>query len=230
MHPFVSVITPTKDRREFIPTLLTLFRAQSWPEDRLELVVLDDGRDKVGDLLQGDPRIRYDTLDTRAPIGTKRNQLCELARGEIIVHMDDDDYHPPDRVARAVELLQSSGADVVGKSEIAFYDVETGRIHQTPSIGKKHASAGTMSYHRAYWEAHRFAPDPHTEERQFLQNFVAKLAQFPCEPWEVLLCIRHGDNVLPKNTAMPTLPLKIADVVRDPDLCAFYASLEIDDW
>ena len=228
MPPLVSVITPTKDRRPFIPQLLRVFDSQDWPH--LELVILDDGRDPVGDLVSGHPRVRYETLSPRAPIGTKRNLLCELAKGEFIVHIDDDDFHPADRVSRAVARLEESGADVVGSSRYAFYDIESGGIHVTPTIGKKHAAAGTMAYRRSYWEAHRWAPDPHTEERQFLQNFVAKLAQLEAEPWEIMLAISHGENTLPKNTSMPKAPVTLEQIIADPVMRDFYDTLETDDW
>ncbi len=231
MLPFVSVLTPTKDRREFIPQLLRLYAAQTWPADRRELVLLDDGRDRVGDLLPADdPHIRYATLDERTPLGTKRNKLCELARGEFIVHMDDDDYYAPHRIERAVAALEASGADVVGKTELAFYDLATRLIHQTPPIGKKHATAGSMAYRRTYWEAHPWAADPHTEERQFLANFAAHLVQLDMPAHEVVLCISHGNNTLPKNPAMPRLPLELEDVIADPELRRFYDDLDLDDW
>jgi glycosyltransferase involved in cell wall biosynthesis len=229
MIPLVSVLCPTRDRRAFLPQFLRCYRAQTWPADRMELIVVDDGRDRVGDLLDA-PDIRYEALDTRVPLGTKRNRLAELARGDIFINMDDDDWHPPDRVARSVALLQETGASVVGKSEMAFYDCATGRLHQTPRIGDKHATAGSMAFLRAWWEQHRWAPDPHTEERQFLANFTAKLAQFPCPAWEVVLCIAHGNNTLPKNTGMPRLPLKLEDVVPDEAARAFYRGCGEEDW
>jgi glycosyltransferase involved in cell wall biosynthesis len=231
MLPLVSVLTPTRDRRAFLPQLLRYFNSQSYPADRLELIVVDDGRDRIDDLLPlHDPRVRYEHLDVRIPLGTKRNRLVELSRGDILVHMDDDDYYPPDRVERAVRTLQSTGAEVVGKSEIAFWDAESGGIHLYPKVGPKHVSAGTMAYPRAYWDKQKFAPDAHTEERQFLNNFTAKVAQLACEPWEVLLCISHGGNALPKNTGLPKLPLTLADIIPDPEVRAFYAQLDLDAW
>ncbi len=231
MVPFVSVLCPTRDRRAFIPNLLRCFRHQAWPADRIELIVLDDGRDSVADLLDGvDPQIHYHRLDVVSPIGTKRNRLCELAQGEILVNLDDDDWSPPDRIARSVALLDERGVDVVGCSELAFYNVATDRIHQYPKVGPKHATAGSMAFRRAWWDRKKWAPDPHTEERQFLDNFTAKLAQFPCEPWRIVLAIAHGGNVLPKNTGMPALPIRLEDAVSDAEAVAFYRGFAEDDW
>lgn len=229
MEPFVSVLCPTRDRRTFIPNLLAVYRSFDWPRDRIELIVVDDGADKVADLLSA-PDIRYEALSTRVPLGTKRNRLCELAQGEILLNLDDDDWSPPDRVRRSVDLLFSTGADVVGKSEMAFYDVETDTLHQLPKIGDKHATAGSMAFHKRWWERKKWAPDPHTEERQFLDNFTAKLAQFPCPAWQVVLAIAHGGNVLPKNRAMPKLAWSLEEVVTDPEAVARYRSLPKDDW
>lgn len=233
-RPRVSLLTPTRDRRRFLPWLVAAVRRQDWPADRLELVVVDDGRDRVDDVFDGldlgGVHVVYEHLGTRVPLGTKRNRTAELATGEILVHLDDDDWYPADRVAKAVAHLRETGAEVVGTSPLAFWDAGTRAIHRIPKIGDKHACAGTMAYTKAYWEAHRFAPDPHTEERQFLQNFAAKLKQLPGEPWETVLCISHGENTLPKNTNMPVAPVALADVVTDAAQRAFYESLELDDW
>jgi glycosyltransferase involved in cell wall biosynthesis len=231
MTPRISVLCPTRDRRPFIPNLLRCFRHQRWPADAIELIVVDDGRDPVGDLFTGlGDHVVYEHLPERVPLGTKRNRLCELARGEILVNLDDDDWSPPDRVSRSVELLTQTGVDVVGCSELAFYDVATDTIHQQPKIGPKHATAGSMAFRRSWWTTRRWAPDPHTEERQFLNNFTAKLAQFGCEPWRVVLAIAHGGNVLPKNRSMPTLPIRLEDVVDDAEAAAFYRGLGAEDW
>ena len=106
MLPFVSVVTPTRNRRGFVPMLLRLFRAQTWPADRLELVLADDGDDPVGDLVADDPRVQYVRSRRRLTIGAKRNLCASVARGEILVHMDDDDWYPADRVS-AIQYVEA---------------------------------------------------------------------------------------------------------------------------
>ena len=45
---------------------------------------------------------------------------------DILVHLDDDDYSHPNRIAEQVVLLQSSGADCVGYREMLFWQNRSG--------------------------------------------------------------------------------------------------------
>ena len=49
--PFVSCLTPTYERRRFLPYLLDIFRRQTYPVDRRELVILDDSKESNQDLI-----------------------------------------------------------------------------------------------------------------------------------------------------------------------------------
>ena len=96
-QPFVSVITPTYNRRRFIPALIKCYESQDYPKDRMEWIILDDGQETVEDffneLKERIPNIRYIYLEDKLLIGGKRNILNQEAKGEIIVAMDDDDFY-----------------------------------------------------------------------------------------------------------------------------------------
>ena len=62
-YPFVSVCTPTFNRRPFIPGMLKCFNLQSYPKDRMEWIIVDDGTDKVGDLVEDHPNVKYFSYD-----------------------------------------------------------------------------------------------------------------------------------------------------------------------
>ena len=103
----VSVITPTYNRRQFIPTLIKIYANQTFSKEKMEWIIIDDGIDKVEDLFQAAniPNIRYIALEDKLRIGAKRNRLNEEARAPIIIAMDDDDYYPPDRIQTVVDTF-----------------------------------------------------------------------------------------------------------------------------
>ena len=71
--PFVSVLTPTYNRRRFIPSLIECFKNQIYPMNRIEWIILDDG-DEVEDLFltSGINNIRYYHEDVKLNFGTSR--------------------------------------------------------------------------------------------------------------------------------------------------------------
>ena len=119
-EPLVSCIMPTSNRRVFVAQAVRCLLRQDYPS--LELIVVDDGADAVGDCLPDDPRIRYIRLDRRLSVGAKRNLACSHARGEIIVHWDDDDWYPPWRVQAQVRALTERNADICGSSRVFYYE------------------------------------------------------------------------------------------------------------
>ena len=94
---------PTADRRTFVPWAIEYFLRQDYP--RKELVILDDGEHSVRDLVPSRPDVRYYREEHPQILGDKRNRLCELARGEIIAHWDDDDWQAAQRLTYQVHSL-----------------------------------------------------------------------------------------------------------------------------
>jgi O-antigen biosynthesis protein len=119
-RPLVSCVMPTFDRREFIPQSVSYFLRQDYPAK--ELIIVDDSPQPVGDLLPADPRILYHRLEGRTVLGAKRNLACDLARGSIIAHWDDDDWSSRDRVSVQVAALTDGDADVCGTGSLLYYD------------------------------------------------------------------------------------------------------------
>ena len=57
--PFVSVCTPTYNRRKFIPYLIKSFQEQTYPKQLMEWIVIDDGEDSVEDLFKDVENVKY---------------------------------------------------------------------------------------------------------------------------------------------------------------------------
>ncbi|HEX6096505.1 MAG TPA: glycosyltransferase [Thermoanaerobaculia bacterium] len=198
-EPLVSCIMPTFDRRAFVPDAVRWFLGQDYPN--LELIVVDDGTDPVADLLPDDPRIVYVRLTERKSVGAKRNLACERARGEFIVHWDDDDWYPPSRVRTQIEALRQNGGDVCGSSVVYYHDRENGRAYRYRYSGSPVAwvAGNTLAYRREAWARTRFADMQIGEDSQFVWRFPAQRVIDLRDP-SICVGTVHARNVSPKDT------------------------------
>src|SRR5687768_2937864 len=110
--PLVSCIMPTRDRRHFVGQAVKYFERQTYPHK--ELVVVDDGADSVADFVGQGPAIKYLRFERPQSIGAKRNLAIGAARGTIVMHWDDDDWHGENRIAHQIQPLCAGAAGVSG--------------------------------------------------------------------------------------------------------------------
>ena len=170
--PFVSVCTPTYNRRQFIPQLIKCFQNQNYPKQLMEWIVVDDGDDSVEDLFKGVECVKYFRVNEKMKLGRKRNFMHEKTKGEIIVYMDDDDYYPPDRVNHAVNRLRAvPRAMAAGSSIVYIYFNDLDKIYQFGPYGPMHATAGTFAFRRKLLQETRYDDNAEiAEEKAFLKN------------------------------------------------------------
>jgi glycosyltransferase involved in cell wall biosynthesis len=166
--PLVTCITPTCDRLNFVPHAVRCFLRQDYPS--LELVIVDDGAETVAPLLPGDSRVRLIRLLEKKNIGAKRNIACAAARGEFIIHWDDDDWYPPDRVTRQIEALREGHADICGTSTLFYHDARSARAwrYSYKGSGRAWVAGNTLAYRRSCWTAHPFAEIQVGEDSRFV--------------------------------------------------------------
>ena len=218
--PFVSVCTPTYNRRPFIPTMLECFRNQTYPKDRMEWIIVDDGTDKINDLIKGAdiPQIRYYELPEKITLGAKRNLLHEKSRGSIIVYMDDDDYYPTERVAHAVEVLSANKTALcAGSSELYLYFKHIHKMYQFGPYGPTHATAGTFAFKRELLAQTRYNDSAClAEEREFLKEYTIPFVQL--DPLKTILVFSHAHNTFDKRRLLSdtnTMYVKESDKTVD---------------
>jgi glycosyltransferase involved in cell wall biosynthesis len=190
---------PTLNRRSFIPTAIRCFLAQTYPN--LELLIVDDGSEHIRDLLPEDPRIRYLRVPGKNTIGAKRNMACAEARGEFILHWDDDDWYPPERASRQVEALRAHPeAAVCGSSTLYFYAPGTNRAFRYRCSGPSGAPwMGALAYPKRTWESRSFEPVQIAEDVKFLARIPAA-ARIDLEDPALSVATIHDANTSPKQT------------------------------
>ena len=121
VKPLVSVITPTWDRHDWLLNrCIPSVQAQTYPH--IEHIVLSDGPDPVlmahfAELKQAilDPQIVYHQTGYHDPAphwaGPLRRQAIELAQGELIAYLDDDDRFYPKHCDRLAAMFEDPDVD-----------------------------------------------------------------------------------------------------------------------
>ncbi|MEJ5044845.1 glycosyltransferase family 2 protein [Pantoea nemavictus] len=232
--PFISVVTPTWNRRAFLPYLLYMFQYQDYPADRRELVILDDSAESSAELVATLTRyaphpelIRYYHLSERLTIGAKRNRVNELARGEYIVCMDDDDFYRPDKLSYTINEMRRHNALFAGCHVIPIWYSHVNRIFMSSDQGKRNVLNGTFAYHRNFLKKHRY-DDSATlgEEQGFTHNFTAPVLLL--DPWRSILCVSHSSNTFDKDFVLGSCEaqhITLDEAVPDAFVRKFYQRL-----
>jgi len=93
--PFVSVIIPTFNRCQYLSTALESVQRQSYPPEKYEIIVVDNGSDDntrqvvEASTQKGTKEIRY-VYDDRHGLHIGRHKGAEIAQGDILLYTDDD--------------------------------------------------------------------------------------------------------------------------------------------
>jgi len=164
----------------------------------------------------------------RLVIGQLRNRANSYAcSGEgfgvpdILMHLDSDDRSHPNRIAEQVALLQSSGADVVGYSELLFWRepwlnmVQMPEGYSKPVSGNlkgeawlyrdltgKHPPGSSLAFWRRTWEHKPFQATSHGEDRSFVAGLkVASISSVDHTGPEMRNAPRMVCRIHPGNTS-----------------------------
>lgn len=111
----ISVIIPTFNRFEPLDAALGSVAAQS-ARNRIEVIVVNDGGPSVAPVVrarEGELSVRLVELERRVGPGAARNVGIQLAAGDYLAFLDDDDLFLPDHLAAGCKLLESADADLV---------------------------------------------------------------------------------------------------------------------
>jgi glycosyltransferase involved in cell wall biosynthesis len=230
--PRVSICTPTFNRRPFFKGLIASVLAQKYPKELIEWIIVDDGTDKIGDLVSHIPFVKYIQVEERMTLGKKRNfmhQQCSFKEETaIIVYMDDDDYYPPERISHSVDRLIHSNALCSGASELYIWFNTLNKMYKFGPYGPNHATAGTFAFKRKLLESSEYEDSAIlAEEKFFLKNYTVPFIQL--DPLKTILVFSHEQNTFdkrrlidPNNPYCKESALKVNHFVKSDEMRNFY--------
>lgn len=228
--PKVSVCTPTFNRRPFIPVVIECFNHQTYPKDKIEWIIIDDGTDKIEDMVTHIPQVKYFYYPEKLTLGKKRNLMHEKTTGEIIIYMDDDDYYPPERISHAVETLQNNPTALcAGSSEMYIYFKHIQKMYQFGPYKENHSTAATFAFRRELLQQTRYDDAAClAEEKHFLKNYTIPFVQL--NPLKSILVFSHNHNSFDKKMLLDVPPSKyvkvsdkqVTDFIKEQSVLDFF--------
>ncbi len=212
--PDVSIVCVTRDRRVFMPILKYCYMIQSYPEEKLELVIVDDGDDPIEDTLFGVPNVTYVKLDEKKTIGEKRDIGVEKAMYDVIAFMDDDDVYPNNSILeRVAMMLKLPAKECAFCSVIPCYDiVKYCSFMNAPPLNlpmSQRVSEASLIFTRKFWEERKFGDVQIAEGDAFIRDREHMCREL--SPQEVIVSLIH-----PKNTSSRKVP-----EFKEPNGCHF---------
>ena len=127
-RPMCSVIVPTYNRPEQLVACLRALARQTYPRERTEVIVVDDGSDEPPEAVVASMQHILDvTLVSQENSGpaTARNTGAGNARGALLAFTDDDCMPAPDWLGTLVDTAERNEGCLIGGCTV-------NRLHDNP--------------------------------------------------------------------------------------------------
>ena len=208
--PKVTLVTLTHNRKHLFKLAVYNYKTSTYLKDKLEWLIYDTSNDneKVEDFLPPKEEreklnISYYHDNVLKSIGESRAKACELAKNEIIVFMDDDDYYFPESIETRVNSLINSGKQIVGVRILASLSINKVISYiNTPGLYSSiqtSVSPATLCFYKSILsEQVKFTDENINECEEIFKNI--DLNQFKEISWEnVIVSLSHKNNTTNRN-------------------------------
>lgn len=195
--PMISVITLTRDRRPFMPLAKYCMVSQTYPEDKIEWVVVDDGIDQIKDQISDLKNVKYVLVDEPMSIGAKRNLAVESASHDILVMLDDDDVYPNNSlISRVAYMLAEPRKECLFSTVIPCYNIHEKKSFMNVPPMKlpmcERVSEATLCFTRNFWKERGFPDQQIAEGGAFVRGREHMCREL--SPQDVIVSLVHKKN------------------------------------
>ncbi len=113
--PFVSVIIPTYNRKDFLGRTLASLAQQAYPADLFEVIVVDDGStDDIGEIAKKAYPFTFKYIrQSNQGVTCARNHGAKVCQGNILVFLDDDIVLAPQSLNALTNAIQQRKNTIV---------------------------------------------------------------------------------------------------------------------
>ncbi len=191
--PKITIITPTRNRRNFFELSLYNFKNFNYPNELLEWIIInDEDADDIIDIIPQEDNIKYIKFNSKdKTIAEKRNYGCSIATGEYIVHMDDDDIYFKDSILTRIKTLITNNRECIGVSKfLCLYGKNTFTVNNISGP----LCESSLMYSKKFWIERNYENKlKQGEGILFISQRENKCIQIPW--YFVFIALTHTDNI-----------------------------------
>ena len=132
--PSISILTPTFNRKKFLPLMIHNIYHFKYPKEKIEWNILESNDNSLKDYekLFNDKseitdleeklgiKIKYEYIDYEMSIGKKRNWLSNNSSHGYLINMDDDDLYLPSYLNHSIDILMNTNKEITGCLDMLF--------------------------------------------------------------------------------------------------------------
>jgi glycosyltransferase involved in cell wall biosynthesis len=204
-YPMISILTPTYNRSKFLPLYVYNLVSQSYPHNKLEVCIYDDGEEpfcKVQELreLIYPMKLVYHYNRVKKTIGEKRNYLVKkLASSKICIMIDDDDIYLNDYIKNSYETLRDNKAGLVGSNGMIFtYPKDSFKMTGIKCKEIFQIHEATMCFSKKYFNSMGgFSKSSQGEGGKFILDRKNGIVETDIR--DCMICVAHDGNTVDKN-------------------------------
>jgi glycosyltransferase involved in cell wall biosynthesis len=219
-YPNVSILTPTFNRRKFLPLMIYNINGFLYNKKQLEWFIVDDGKEPLftEETLQETKqkiypvKLNYEYISTKKEIGEKRNYLVKHATYKTLIMMDDDDIYFPSYIKTSIDTMKKHNVKFVGSPQMLFiYPKWNWGMAMINCPAKRQCHEATMCFTKKYFNSmgRGFQANSRGEGAKmidFNENNV-----ITTDITECMVCVCHNNNTLSKDMfAKHKIPAKLS--------------------
>lgn len=205
----ITVITPTYKRHQYLKNAIESVLAQTYTD--FEYIIVDDNpsdseeRKLTEEVMRGftDARIHYVQNKKNLGGAGSRNVAIEIAKGDYIAFLDDDDVYLPNRLKVQVEAMEKNGWDVSVMDGATFL-YETGA-----PVSERHQHLWEGMTNDDLIRSHLMYHISGTNSFMFKTDFIRKIGGFDIVPsCQEYILMQKALDATPKFGYLPVTLIK----------------------
>ena len=249
MSEKISVVTILHGEKEFIPLIQHNFKNFLNHENHtnysqeLELVVVDDGKENLGEFFSdienciylhlskeeiskfmdqieegyrqpNKTPLKYQRKSNTLPNGFKRDYACGMSSHDLIFHMNMDCIYNKKSIERKINFMKRVGAECIFCDRTLAYDIYGKELYKVESPVKIYES--TLFHTREFWKRKHFQwSDIPYEGKQFHYNNGIDRKMDNYYDTIQLLSIHNLNQYKPVKVTLENIQIDIPDLISE---------------